>query len=74
MLTISFLGSPIERSWNKALPGKCIQIGDVWYSTSVMAIVTDLAIIILPIYEIRRLQLPILQKLALCVMFSLGFL
>ncbi|KAK6595918.1 integral membrane protein [Botrytis cinerea] len=64
---------PIEKSWNKALPGSCIQIGNVWYSTSVMAIVTDLIIIVLPIYQIRRLQLPLSQKFGLILMFSLGF-
>ncbi|KAK6591928.1 integral membrane protein [Botrytis cinerea] len=67
------LCSPIEKSWNKALPGSCIQIGNVWYSTSVMAIVTDLVIIVLPIYQIRRLQLPLSQKFGLILMFSLGF-
>ncbi|TGO27199.1 hypothetical protein BPAE_0046g00620 [Botrytis paeoniae] len=65
--------NPIEKSWNKALSGSCIQIGKVWYSTSVMAIVTDLIIIFLPIYQIRRLQLPLSQKLGLVLMFSLGF-
>ncbi|TEY37398.1 hypothetical protein BOTCAL_0521g00030 [Botryotinia calthae] len=65
--------NPIEKSWNKALPGSCIQIGNVWYSTSVMAIVTDLIIIVLPIYQIRRLQLPLSQKFGLVLMFSLGF-
>ncbi|PMD60015.1 uncharacterized protein K444DRAFT_589731 [Hyaloscypha bicolor E] len=63
---------PIPKTWNKSLPGTCIQIGDVWYSTSVMAIVTDIAIIILPVYQIRRLQLPLLQKIGLCLLFSLG--
>ncbi|KAF7919079.1 uncharacterized protein EAE98_009399 [Botrytis deweyae] len=65
--------NPIEKSWNKTLPGSCIQIGNVWYSTSVMAIVTDLIIIVLPIYQIRRLQLPLSQKFGLVLMFSLGF-
>lgn len=64
--------NPIAKSWNKNLPGKCIQIGDVWYSTSVMAIVTDLAIIGLPIYQLKRLQLPMGQKIGLSFMFSLG--
>jgi hypothetical protein len=39
-----------------------------------MAILTDVAIIILPLYQIRRLQMPLFQKLALCLMFSLGIL
>lgn len=40
-----------------------------------MAIVADLAIIILPIFQIKRLQLPMGQEIGLSLMFiSLGFL
>jgi hypothetical protein len=74
LIIIDCLSSPIAKSWDKSLAGKCIQIGDVWYSTSVMAIVTDLAIILLPIYQLKRLQLPMGQKIGLSLMFSLGFL
>ncbi|PQE07758.1 integral membrane protein [Rutstroemia sp. NJR-2017a BVV2] len=66
--------NPIAKSWDKSLDGKCIPIGNVWYSTSVLSIVTDMAIIILPIYQIRRLQLPMSQKVGLCLLFSLGLL
>lgn len=37
-----------------------------------MNIVTDMLIIGLPINEIRRLQLPLVKKLLLCALFSLG--
>lgn len=70
----SWPSSPIAKTWNKKLDGHCLEIGEVWYSTSVMAILTDVAIIILPLYQIRRLQMPLFQKLALCLMFSLGIL
>ncbi len=46
----------------------------IWYSTSAFAIITDIAIIALPINEIRRLQLPRVQKLMLMFLFSLGLL
>ncbi|KAF7883170.1 uncharacterized protein EAF01_011679 [Botrytis porri] len=38
-----------------------------------MAKVADLIIIVLPIYQIRRLQLPLSQKFGLALMPSLGF-
>lgn len=41
-------------------------------ATSVLNIVTDMLIIGLPINEIRRLQLPLVKKLLLCALFSLG--
>ncbi|KAJ4859624.1 hypothetical protein T069G_04612 [Trichoderma breve] len=71
LMTI-FACNPIEKSWNKPLPGKCVNSISIWYSTSVLNIVTDMLIIGLPINEIRRLQLPLVKKLLLCALFSLG--
>ncbi|PNP57416.1 hypothetical protein THARTR1_02413 [Trichoderma harzianum] len=71
LMTI-FACNPIEKSWNKPLPGKCVNSISIWYSTSVLNIVTDILIIGLPINEIRRLQLPLVKKLLLCALFSLG--
>ncbi|KAL7943963.1 hypothetical protein V8C42DRAFT_358684 [Trichoderma barbatum] len=71
LLTI-FACKPIDKSWNKALPGVCVNSISIWYSTSVLNIVTDVLIIGLPINEIRRLQLPLVKKLLLCALFSLG--
>ncbi|KAL9105534.1 MAG: hypothetical protein Q9227_009308 [Pyrenula ochraceoflavens] len=65
--------SPIEKAWDKKLDGHCISIGGVWYGNSVMTILTDLAIIILPVREILRLNMPMAQKLGLAMLFSLGF-
>ena len=66
--------SPIEKAWNKKVDGHCISISGVWYGNSVMTILTDLAIIILPVREILRLNMPMAQKASLAVLFSLGFL
>lgn len=66
--------SPIKKSWEKTLPGSCINIAGVWYGASVMAILTDVAIIILPIKEVLALKLPKAQKVGLIIMFSLGIL
>ena len=65
---------PIDKAWDKKVPGHCIQLGALWYSTSVLAIVTDLAIIILPVKEILKLKLPQTQKIGLALLFSLGTL
>ena len=71
---IAYSYRPIAKAWDKKLDGACISIGSVWYSTSVMAIVTDLAIIFLPINQIRRLKLPRAQGVGLIIAFSLGIL
>ncbi|KAL7793847.1 hypothetical protein V8C37DRAFT_401700 [Trichoderma ceciliae] len=71
LMTI-FACNPIRKSWIKTLPGVCVNSISIWYSTSVLNIVTDILIIGLPINEIRRLQLPLAKKLLLCALFSLG--
>ncbi|KAL6862266.1 hypothetical protein J3F83DRAFT_745619 [Trichoderma novae-zelandiae] len=71
LMTI-FACKPIEKSWRKTLPGVCVNSISIWYSTSVLNIVTDVLIIGLPLNEIRRLQLRLARKLLLCALFSLG--
>ncbi|KAL6882216.1 hypothetical protein HDV57DRAFT_52500 [Trichoderma longibrachiatum] len=71
LLTV-FACKPIEKAWRKTLPGVCVNSISIWYSTSVLNIVTDILIIGLPVNEIRRLQLRLARKLLLCALFSLG--
>ncbi|KAH0489846.1 hypothetical protein TgHK011_001339 [Trichoderma gracile] len=72
VLMTVFACKPIEKAWRKTLPGVCVNSISIWYSTSVLNIVTDILIIGLPVNEIRRLQLPLARKLLLCALFSLG--
>ncbi|KAH8901437.1 hypothetical protein GQ53DRAFT_775991 [Thozetella sp. PMI_491] len=71
LLTV-FSCNPIQKSWNKELQGSCLDSRSIWYGTSIMIILTDLMIIVLPINEIRRLQLPLVKKLLISCLFSLG--
>lgn len=64
--------SPIEKAWKKSEPGKCIDIGILWYVNSAMTITADLILIAMPIRQIVRLKLPLSQKLGLVLIFSLG--
>ena len=66
--------TPINKEFDPQLPGKCIQVGDVWYATASFAIITDLVIIALPINQIPSLKLPRPQKIGLILVFSIGFL
>ena len=66
--------TPVDKAIDPQVPGKCIQIGDVWYTTASFAIITDLVIIALPINQIPSLKLPTTQKIGLILVFSIGFL
>ncbi|KAK3335121.1 hypothetical protein B0T19DRAFT_395014 [Cercophora scortea] len=51
----------------------CIDSLTVWYLTSIMNIVTDFIVFLVPLPAIYTLQLPRRQKLLVAAVFSLGF-
>ncbi|ORY57802.1 uncharacterized protein BCR38DRAFT_353991 [Pseudomassariella vexata] len=68
-----FICVPVEKLWYPDLPGHCIDQVGTWIANAASTIVTDLAILVLPIPQIWSLQLKTRQKVALTIMFGLGF-
>ncbi|KAL4811894.1 hypothetical protein BDW67DRAFT_189207 [Aspergillus spinulosporus] len=68
-----FICVPVEKLWYPQLPGRCINQVATWIANAISTIVTDLAILILPIPQIWSLQLRLSEKMALTFAFSLGF-
>lgn len=68
-----FICVPVQKLWYPDLPGHCINQVGTWIANATSTIVTDLAILILPIPQIWKLQLKRSEKIALTVIFSLGF-
>ncbi len=64
---------PLEAIWNPAVQGTCTSLS-VNIGNSVLHIVTDFAIFILPIPSLIKLKIDKKQKIGLMVVFSLGFL
>ena len=54
------------------MDGHCIDIGIVWFVNSAMTLTADTILIVLPMANLLRLQLPKAQKAALLFVFSLG--
>ena len=67
-----FACTPIPYFWDKSLKGHCINQFAMWFSNAGVNILTDLAIIILPMPVLRRLNLAKRQKRALTVVFAIG--
>ncbi|KAF2247906.1 hypothetical protein BU26DRAFT_322807 [Trematosphaeria pertusa] len=63
---------PIRAFWTKEQPSKCINQFAMWFTNAAINIVTDFAIIILPMPVIRRLNLARRQKQALIGIFAVG--
>lgn len=69
-----FSCQPIHKFWDLTAPGHCINLEAFWFSFSAFNIVTDIAVLILPIPVLVGLQLPKRQKISLIFVFALGSL
>ncbi|KAI0131350.1 hypothetical protein F4814DRAFT_445488 [Daldinia grandis] len=71
---VLFKCSPIRKSWDFKLEGSCFDLHPLWYSTFVFNLITDLTLFIEPIPSTWKLQLPLVKRLGLICMLSLGLL
>ncbi|KAJ4214041.1 hypothetical protein NW759_010567 [Fusarium solani] len=69
---VIFQCTPIASVWNRNLESKCLNLTAIGYAGAVFSIVEDIAILILPIPELLKLQLGGRKKAALLFMFSIG--
>lgn len=69
-----FICVPVQKLWYPQLPGHCINQVGTWIANAISTIASDLAILILPLPQIWKLQLRAAEKVALTFAFSLGFL
>ncbi|KFY03178.1 hypothetical protein O988_01662 [Pseudogymnoascus sp. VKM F-3808] len=64
---------PVAAFWDKSIKDpKCTDTDAFWVAYAVINIITDFIILLLPIWEIRKLQLPLAQKISLMGIFALG--
>lgn len=68
-----FICVPVEKLWYPQLPGHCINQVGTWASNAASTILTDLAILALPLPQVWKLQLSKFQKVTLTIAFGLGF-
>ena len=69
-----FQCSPIRKIWYRKFPGSCIDQKGLQIGSASINIVSDLSILILPIWSVRDLQTGRNKKLGLFTIFGLGFL
>ncbi|TVY82748.1 Satratoxin biosynthesis SC1 cluster protein [Lachnellula suecica] len=71
-LATVFQCTPVRRAWQLDLPGKCVNYNAFSWSNAVLNIVQDILIVVLPIRELRSLQISSKKKIGLYAMFSVG--
>lgn len=65
--------NPIAKTWDASITeGTCISSPGLYIATAVTNIITDLALILLPIPLVLGLQMPGIQKFYLLIVFLIG--
>ncbi|KAF8858379.1 hypothetical protein BDZ45DRAFT_591268 [Acephala macrosclerotiorum] len=73
-ITVIFRCFPVEALWKVSMERKCMNINTVTKAGAFASIVEDLIIMVLPISELKGLNLNLRKRTALCFMFALGSL
>lgn len=71
---VTFQCIPVRKIWDQTIAGKCTDLVVIIYSGAVFSILEDLVLIVLPIPQLKGLDLTLRKKVALAFMFSLGSL
>ena len=65
---------PREKIWNKLEPGgHCFNAHVAYMATGIFNVLSDFAILILPMVPIWKLQLPMRKKIMMLAVFATGF-
>ncbi|KAJ6781831.1 hypothetical protein PWT90_08777 [Aphanocladium album] len=68
-----FICVPTQKLWKPELPGHCISEMGVWVANGSSTILSDVAILLLPIPQIWKLNTGRSEKIGLTLVFGLGF-
>ncbi|KAF4993470.1 hypothetical protein FGRMN_6476 [Fusarium graminum] len=71
-LALVFACTPVERSWNPLMEGKCLAAGPSFTGYAAVTIVSDVVVAILPIPVLVKLEVKLAKKIGLIAIFTLG--
>lgn len=74
LFTITFQCNPVAAAWNKHIDGQCIDTSAVIMVGAIFSIVEDFVLILLPVTEIRKLNMSKRVKFTLAFVFAIGSL
>ncbi|KAM0818423.1 putative Extracellular membrane protein CFEM domain-containing protein [Seiridium cardinale] len=72
IMVIIFQCWPIYSIWDKNVPGHCVDITIVGFVGAGISIVEDIILIILPVAELRKLQVTTRQRVVLFAIFAIA--
>ena len=66
--------SPREKIWNKTVPGHCLDVNVLYLASACFNMISDVAMLSVPIYLICHLQISTQRKMGVSAIFATGFL
>ena len=66
--------NPRHKIWTPSEPGTCISLAAMLISVAAVNAVSDMTILVLPVYQVWRLQLSTAKKIGVSGVFSTGLL
>jgi hypothetical protein len=73
-LSVALTCVPREKIWTPDLPGHCIDSTASVVASAVINIVSDITILVLPVFAVWQLQLPVRSKIMVSAAFGSGVL
>lgn len=65
---------PFAYNWNKSIDGSCADTKKAWVSAGIINFLIDFIIIHMPMPLLWKLQLPVMKKIGITVIFHIGAL
>lgn len=73
MFALIFACDPIQRGWDVSITtGHCVNRNGLYIATAVTNLVTDLALIVVPVPLVVGLQMPQMEKVGILAVFVVG--
>ncbi|KIM96649.1 hypothetical protein OIDMADRAFT_63107, partial [Oidiodendron maius Zn] len=67
-----YLCNPIRKYWDFTVPGTCVNIGQAFLAGAALNVVTDVTILLLPIWLLWPLELPMRRKVGVALILMTG--
>ncbi|OAQ67690.2 hypothetical protein VFPPC_04045 [Pochonia chlamydosporia 170] len=67
-----FQCNPIKKAWLPWIEGTCINLKGSFIGNAIPNILTDVVMLCMPVRQVWKMHIALLQKLSLCFMFLLG--
>lgn len=71
---IAFQCQPVSAVWDRFISGKCLDVNAIGYAGAILSIVEDIVLVLLPLPELRKLQIGSKQRAGVALMFCLASL